>query len=151
MSLQEAMTNVIDHSRVQEYYVCAYTFPAKKQIRLCIADLGIGIYQSLNESASYGGKFKNDYEAIRMSTENGVSSRQARDGMGLNHIKMFIKANEGQLCIISGRGKVYWKYDHGNILEQKMQMPFNGTIVKLIINIDKEGFYFLSDESDYLF
>jgi len=55
------------------------------------------------------------------------------------------------MCIISGKGKVFCKYDHGNILNQKMVTPFKGTIVKLIINIDKKGFYFLSSEKDYLF
>lgn len=151
MSLQETMTNVIDHSEVNDYLVCAYTYKRRKQIRLCIADLRVGIFDSLNKSPKYAGALNNDYYAIRKATENGVSSREARDGMGLNHIKQFIKVNQGQMCIISGRGKVYWKYDQSKILEQTMQTPFRGTIVKLIINIDKEGFYFLSNEEEYLF
>ena len=93
----------------------------------------------------------NDYKAIKKSIEQGVSCRSGRDGLGLCHIRNFIKVNEGQMCIISGGGKVYWKLDRGEIFEQKMRVPFNGTIVKLIINIDKEGFYFLSDEKEYLF
>ncbi len=92
-----------------------------------------------------------DYDAIKEATVDGVSSRPGRAGLGLNHIKKFIKANKGQMCILSGKGKVFWKYDHGKILEQKMPTPFTGTIVTLIINIDKEGFYFLSSEKDYLF
>jgi len=55
------------------------------------------------------------------------------------------------MCILSGEGKIFWKYDHGKILNQKMPIPFRGTIVTLLINIDKEGFYFLSSEKDYLF
>jgi len=150
MSLQETMTNVIDHSGVREYYVCAYAYPEKRQIRLCIADLGVGILQSLKISPDHA-NLSNDYDAIKLATVDGVSSRNERDGMGLNHIKNFIKINKGQMCIISGRGKVYWKFDQGKILEQNMDTPFHGTIVKLIINIDKEGFYFLSDEKEYLF
>jgi anti-sigma regulatory factor (Ser/Thr protein kinase) len=52
MSLQETMTNVIDHSGVQDYYVCCWNYPERKEIRLCIADLGIGIKASLKKSAN---------------------------------------------------------------------------------------------------
>lgn len=150
MSLIETMTNVVDHSKVEDYYVCAWTYPDKRQIRLCIADLGIGILASLRTTSDYSG-LNDDYEAIHRSIEPGVSCRSGRDGMGLSHIRNFIKVNEGQMCIISGSGKVFWKFDQGKILRQKMPVPFAGTIVKLLINIDKEGFYFLSDEKDYLF
>jgi len=150
MSFLETMTNVVDHSETDNYYVCAYTYPPKGQIRLCIADLGVGIPSSLRRSKEYP-TLGNDYDAIKKATEKGVSCRSGRDGLGLSHIKNFIKANEGQMCIISGHGKVYWKFDQGKVLEQKMDVPFRGTIVKLIINIDKEGFYFLSDEKEYLF
>jgi hypothetical protein len=150
MSLQETMTNVIDHSGVSDYFVCANSYRDQKLIRLCIADLGIGILKSLKSIKKYQ-TLRNDYDAIRQATNEGVSSRPRRAGLGLNHIKNFIKINEGQLCIISGKGKVFWKYDHGKILNQKMEIPFPGTIVKLIINIDKEGFYFLRREAEYIF
>jgi anti-sigma regulatory factor (Ser/Thr protein kinase) len=150
MSLQEIMTNVVDHSRKNKYLICAYADKPNKKIRLCITDVGIGIFNSLKNSTKYD-YISNDYEAIKEATKEGVSSRPGRAGLGLNHIKNFIKINEGQMCILSGEGKVFWKYDHGQILNQKMPIPFPGTVVKLIINIDKEGFYFLSSEKDYLF
>ena len=150
MSLQETMTNVISHSGVNEYLVCAYSYERDKLIRLCIADLGKGILKSLSGSQNYN-KLTNDYEAIRKATDEGVSSRPGLAGLGLTHIKNFIKVNKGQMCIISGKGKVIWKYDHGKILDQKMETPFQGTIVKLLINIDKEGRYFLIDEAEYMF
>lgn len=150
MSLQETMTNVVDHSGVERYLVCAYTYPKKEQIRLCIADLGKGILKSLKSSSKYR-HLSNDYTAIKDATKDGVSCRKERAGLGLNHIKQFLKINEGQMCIISGGGKVYWKFDQGKILEQKMKTSFDGTIIKLIINTNKEWSYFLSSEKDYLF
>ena len=150
MSLNETMTNVVDHSGVNEYFVCAWTYQAKRQIRVCIADLGMGICASLRKSPNFA-HLDNDYQAIKEAIKDGVSCRPGRAGLGLNHIRNFLKVNEGQLCIISGTGKVFWKFDHGKILEQKMPTPFNGTIVKFIVNIDKEGLYFLSEEKDYLF
>jgi len=150
LSLQETMTNVIDHSGTINYYVCAYTYPGKKQLRLCIADRGIGILRSLNRSKKYD-LITKAHDAIILSTKEGVSSRSSRAGLGLSHLKEFAKVNEGQMCIISGRGKVFWKFDHGKILKQKMTAPFNGTVVKFVVNTDKEGLYFLSGEEDFLF
>lgn len=149
MSLQEMMTNVVDHSGTQNYYVCAWTYPRKKQLRLCIADLGIGILQSLKNTAQYSTLSK-AHDAIILATKSGVTSRPEMAGLGLNHIKSFISVNEGRMCIISGNGKIFWKFDKGKTLKQKMILPFGGTIIKLIINTDKESLYFLSDEEDYL-
>jgi hypothetical protein len=149
LSLNELMTNVIDHSGVQNYYVCAYTYPDKGQLRLCMADRGIGILRSLNRSGKYS--LKSPHEAILLATTEGVSSRPSRAGLGLSHLKNFAKVNNGQMCIISGRGKVFWKYDQGKILKQRMIKPFTGTVVKFVINTDKEGLYFLAEEENFLF
>jgi hypothetical protein len=149
LSLNELMTNVIAHSGVEDYYVCAYTYTDRRQLRLCIADRGIGILRSLNRSKKYN--LRNSHDAIILATTEGVSSRAERAGLGLSHLKGFAKVNEGQMCIISGRGKVFWKYDQGKILKQRMIKPFTGTVVKFVINTDKEGLYFLVGEKDFLF
>ena len=150
LSLNELMTNVIAHSGVEDYYVCAYTYPNRRQLRLCIADRGIGILRSLNRSKKYG-FMRDSHDAIVRATTPGVSSRPGRAGLGLSHLKDFAKVNEGQMCIISGRGKVFWKYDRGEMLKQRMIKPFTGTVVKSVINTDKEGLYFLVGEENFLF
>ena len=150
MSILETMTNVVDHSGVDNYYVCAYYDQRKKQIRLCIADTGIGIPLSLRRTENYR-TIDSDYEAIKISTNEGVTSRPGRAGLGLNHIREFLFVNKGQMCIISGKGKVYWKFDRGETLEQRMKVPFNGTVIKWVINTEKHWFYFMSNEKEYLF
>jgi hypothetical protein len=150
MSLLETMTNVVDHSKSEHYYVCGWTDRRKKEIRLCIADLGIGIANSLRSSDKYK-TISDDHEAIKMATDEGVSCRPGRAGLGLNHIKGFLFVNKGQMCIISGSGKVYWKFDRGETLKQTMDAPFNGTVIKWIVNYAKDWFYFMSNEEDYLF
>jgi len=147
MSLIETMTNVIDHSGIEDYFVCCWNYPDKKQIRLCIADLGMGIRASLRGSGKYSRhSLTNDCRAIILSTEEGVSSRPGRAGLGLTHIKRFLSVNKGQMCIISGKGKVFWKFDKGKTLNATTAGFFEGTIVKMIINTDKEWRYFMSDE-----
>lgn len=151
MSLLEAMQNVVDHSNAPDYYLCSWNYKQKKQLRLCIADAGIGVPEALKKNPKYA-LVENDHEAISLSTMEGVSSvKPGIRGLGLNHIKNFIKVNKGRMAIISGNGKVFWKFDRGETLNQKMEMSFSGTVLKLLINTDKEGFYFLSSESDYLF
>jgi anti-sigma regulatory factor (Ser/Thr protein kinase) len=149
LSLIETMTNVRDHSTEDKYWVCARAYPQKRQIRLCIADKGVGIKHSLSQAHAYK-NLSDDYEAIRLSTDDGVTGREDRRGMGLSHIKQFIVVNQGEMFIISGRGKVCWRGGQEPI-DQTMIVPYNGTIIKLLINIDREGFYFLSSEPDYFF
>jgi hypothetical protein len=150
MSLSETMQNVVDHSGVDDYYVCATYFRRRREIRLCIADLGRGIPSSLRNGETRI-PFSNDYEAIRLATDIGISCRSRRDGLGLNHIREFLAVNKGQMCIISENGKVFWKFDQGKILRQKMAQPFSGTAIKLVINTSRAWRYFLSDEKQYLF
>lgn len=150
LSISEAITNVIDHSGVNDYYICCWNCPSLKKIRLCIADLGMGIRSSLTKRSQYS-NIKTDHQAILKAIEDGVSSRPEKAGLGLDHISRFMRVNKGQLCIISCRGKVFWKYDQGKILEQKMKTQFHGTIIKMIINSDRDSLYFLSNESEYLF
>jgi len=72
MSLQEIMTNVVDHSGRSKYLICAYADRANKKIRLCIADSGMGILKSLRNSGSYD-YISDDYEAIKEATIDGVT------------------------------------------------------------------------------
>lgn len=146
MSLLEVMTNVVDHSGVEEYYFCSRNYPERRQIRLCMADMGKGIPCSLR--AVIKGRI-NDSDMIVKATEEGVTTRsQSNGGMGLTHIMRFLKVNKGQLCIISGNGKVFWKFDQGKIQKQTMKTAYKGTIVKMVINTDKQAYYFLSGEND---
>ncbi len=148
MSLNEIMTNVISHSGTQQYYVCAWSYPIKKELRICIADLGMGILQSLRSASMYA-MLTDARHAISLATQFGVSS-QDRQGFGLSHIKEFIDVNNGRLYIISDNGKVSWKFDKSKTIKHRMPLPFGGTIIKLIINTDEEGLYFLTDEEDHL-
>jgi len=148
MSIREIMTNAVDHSGEKKYYICAQASRKRRQILLCIIDLGKGIYKALKPN--YSG-LKNDYEAIEEAIKEGVSSRDSRAGFGLYHIKRFIEVNRGKMWIISGNGKVMWSGAQMLPQRQSMNTPFGGTIVNLLINIDRETFYFMSDEVEEFF
>lgn len=146
MSLQEILTNVFDHSKSEDgCFVCAQYYPAKTTIRLCITDFGVGILSNLGKK--YG--ISNDIEAIKLSVKEGVTSRPQSAGFGLTNIRNFLKVNEGTLTIISGKGKV--NFYSNKIESYNMSKGFEGTIVNLKINADKESFYFLTDKEEYIF
>jgi hypothetical protein len=146
MSIQEVLTNVFDHSKSDDgCFDCAQYYPIKKTIRLCITDFGIGILSSLKKKY----RIRTDLDAIKLAVQRGITSRSQSAGFGLSNIRDFLKVNEGTLTIVSGRGKVNFynrKIDSYNIHE-----GFSGTIVNLKIRANKESFYLLTEEDEYLF
>ncbi|MDA8092290.1 MAG: hypothetical protein M0Z61_18950 [Nitrospiraceae bacterium] len=152
LALNELMTNVFDHSESQRgCYVCAQSYNASKKIRLCIADFGIGILSALRKVPKYK-DLKDDYDALKLSVVEGVSSRTDRTaGYGLTHIQRFIKVNQGKMYMLSGAGKILWDYTEYKEKKQTMRNDFQGTAIELEINASEEGFYFLKSESDPIF
>ncbi len=155
MALNELMTNAFDHGEsAHGCYVCAQTYVQAKSIRLCITDFGIGILASLKKVDSFK-DLGTDYEAIKLAVKEGVTARVGKDaGYGLTHINRFIEVNEGEMAILSGFGKVKWDYSglkKRKIYEQTMHCPFDGTIINLTINADREGYYFMKSPDGAIF
>ena len=146
MSIQEILTNVFDHSKSENgCFACAQYYPVKRTIRLCITDFGVGILSNLKRK--YG--VTTDVDAIKLSVKEGVTSRPQSAGFGLSNIRNFLKVNEGTLTIISGRGKI--NFYSNKVKSYNMAKGFEGTIVNLKIYANKESFYFLTNEKEYLF
>ncbi len=151
MSMSEATQNVVQHSGGTVYYVCSWLYPKEHQLRVCIADMGRGILESLKTSAKYM-HLKDHHKAIKMATEKGITSKSKPAGLGLHHIKGFLSVNKGQMCIISGMGKVFWDFGRGEIVKnQSMKHYFSGTILKLVINTGKDFRYRLASEEELIF
>ena len=154
LSFNEAITNVIDHSESKKgYYVCAQSYKNENRLIVCITDPGIGILRSLKKSPLYC-RIRKDCTAIEKAVQEGVTSRVGfADGLGLNHILKFAKVNQGKVYICSGRGKVMWDYRGGREKVKKIntKQSFQGTIINIVINIDKEGLYFLISEESPIF
>ncbi len=91
------------------------------------------------------------HEAINLATQEGITSKSKHAGLGLHHIKKFLEVNRGQMCIISGHGKVFWKFDRGEKKNQSMDHYFSGTILKLVINTSKDHGYCLASEEEPIF
>ena len=129
-------------------FVCAQYTPTRRLIRLSVADFGLGILNSLKKVKRYS-MIGTSHEAITLAVEEGVSSRRGKAGLGLSHIRRFARVNQGTMTVISANGKV--NFYSKSIEKRPMPSNFNGTVIELRINADKEGFYFLSSEKQYLF
>lgn len=146
MSIQEILTNVFDHSKTNSgCFICAQYYTAKRTIRLCITDFGIGILSSLKNKYN----ITTDIDAIKLAVKEGITSRPQSAGFGLTNIRNFLKVNEGTFTIISGKGKV--NFYSNKIESYNMTKGLEGTVVNLKINADKETFYFLTEEEEYIF
>jgi anti-sigma regulatory factor (Ser/Thr protein kinase) len=154
LAINELMMNTFDHSETEKgCYVCAQSYKQTRKIRLCIADFGIGILESLKKTPQYS-ELTDHYEGIELAVQEGVTSRVGKEaGYGLHHILRFIEVNQGKMYILSGEGKIKWDFSGIDYRKQwqTMHVPFHGTIIHLQINTRKEGLYFLESERDFLF
>ncbi|MFA4818211.1 MAG: ATP-binding protein [Parcubacteria group bacterium] len=105
--MSELIRNVLEHSLSKDgAIVCAQYYKESNTIRIGIADTGIGIWQSINQSYSP----KNDLEALRLALIPGITGTTAKEGgternagAGLFFIKSIASVNNNFFVIYSGR------------------------------------------------
>lgn len=96
--INEVMDNVLVHSKNNTGYVMAQFHAASKHIAICVADTGIGIFNSLKNSTHHPRKA---IDAISLAIQEGVGDGQGQ-GNGLFGLYQIIQANGGRLTITSG-------------------------------------------------
>ncbi len=104
--MSELIRNVLEHSLSKNgAIVCAQYYKKSNTVRIGIADTGIGIWKSINESYNP----KNDLEAIRMALTPGVTGTTKREGgternagAGLFFIKSIASVNSDFFVVYSG-------------------------------------------------
>jgi len=104
--LFEILDNVLIHSGYPEAFrgngwCSAQYFPGAHEIRLMVADTGIGIHRAL--SGPGGSKYRalSEKQALCKCVEKGVTNGEGM-GFGLYATKEFIRLNQGELLIYSG-------------------------------------------------
>ncbi|MBV9602676.1 MAG: hypothetical protein JOZ87_38275 [Chloroflexi bacterium] len=108
--IAEACENVIEHSRDSGVLVAQkYEFAGWTEVQLAIADLGIGIRQSLH--TAYAGLDETPAGWIRRAVA-GLSCRGDRGGVGLSEIRRLATQTGGSLLIRSGAGRAMYAPGH---------------------------------------
>lgn len=105
--MSELIRNVLEHS-LSKYgaIVSAQYYKKSNIVRIGIADTGIGIWKSINQSYNP----KNDLEAIRLALTPGITGTTRREGgteqnagAGLFFIKSIAEVNSDFFVIYSGK------------------------------------------------
>lgn len=136
-AIRETIENCFEHGETDHCYVCAYSVKTKNRVRLCIYDTGIGIPDSLRSNPKWK-TISDDIDAVKRSTEYGVSSKTEDRGIGLYILKDFTEKNKGELSILSGKAQINLA---GRTKDIRLLDQFHGTIVKLALHSRRDFYY----------
>ena len=106
--VSELARNVIEHASAKNGAIlCAQYYKKSNSIRIGIADTGVGIKKTINQSYSAA----NDLEAIKLALQPGITGTTKREGgteqnagAGLFFIKSIASVNRDFFIIYSGTG-----------------------------------------------
>lgn len=144
-SIFEIFSNAVLHSETKlGIFSCGQFFPAKRTLSFTVADLGIGICQSIRK---YTGHDIAPERAIEWATQGNNTTKRGNipGGLGLKLLCDFIDLNQGSLQIVSDAG--YWRRERARTTITGLRDRFDGTVVSLKINTADPHSYELSSES----
>ena len=138
-SIREIVRNVIEHSKSNQFGVCAQYWPSYGSVELAILDRGIGIRNGLSSNPYL--EIENDREALNLCLMPGVSGKAYKGSRRNPHD---VWANSGYGLYMTSRlcreGGSYFiaSGDTGLYLSEKkkryLETPFEGTVIKLTLN-----------------
>lgn len=151
--MSELIRNVLEHSLSKDgAIVCAQYYKKSNTIRIGIADTGIGIWKSINQSY----KPKNDVEALGMALTPGITGTTIREGgternagAGLFFIKSIASVNNDFFAIYSGKALYKLLKRTGKKIKlnadpfedrhsKRSDLPnWQGTVVGIDLSLDK--------------
>lgn len=146
-SIFEIFSNAVLHSETKlGVFSCGQFFPNKRTLNFTVADLGIGICESIRK---HTGHSMSPCQAIEWATQDNNTTKKDSipGGLGLKLLGEFIDLNHGSIQIVSDTG--YWRRENAHTFTETLNDRFNGTVVSLKINTaDEHAYYRLSSEPD---
>ena len=139
--LFEIMDNVFHHSGQNTGYMMAQLLNERKRLSVCIFDYGIGIYNSIKDSAN---SYLSPADAISLALKKGKKGKESSgQGKGMWGLLQIISESNGDLSIFSGLGGLRYK-----CLEKKIENYKN--LVFLDKNNQTTSVYFSLDLNNQL-
>jgi len=106
----ELYENIFEHSN--SWGLCTLHARRDQGTTVCYHDIGIGIKESINTSPKVGkeiNRFDTDYDAIVWALVEGHSSKDGRNGRGLNIVEEYVLTRSGYIELRSGQSLFYKK------------------------------------------
>lgn len=133
--LDEAINNIVDHSKEKRGFIFAQFFPSRNFIDICIADTGITILGSYQEKGEID--ITTDKLAIN-NAANGKSTKERPEnesrGYGISTSKeMLVSGLKGKYLLFSGKAFLIKTTDKEEIVDIPDDYYWKGTIVILRI------------------
>lgn len=130
-NVSEIFNNVSQHAHTQlGVFSCGQFFLKKNSLVFTVADMGIGIHQSVK---NFLRRDITAVDAIRWAVEGNTTRQGAPGGMGLQHLNRFFDSNAGCVRIVSGNG--YWEKRGGQVNDASLAFSLPGTVVSLEVNV----------------
>lgn len=143
----EVYQNAVTHSESKlGVFVCGQFFPHQHRLDFTIADIGIGIRDTVRRY--YNNPRISSLPALKWALEprNTTKHGPQPGGLGLEFLQKFASLNKGKIQIASRFGFYELNCDAETFKEMKADFP--GTAVTIEINTADEGVYFLRSEID---
>ncbi len=142
-SIRELGRNIAEHSDSSNLLYCAQFWPAKKRIEVCMADRGVGLFETLQANPHI--EIETDVDAIKAAILPGISGKPilenasyddpwANSGFGLFVLSQLC-ARGGNFFIVSGKGGLLIGQGSEHIVETQ----YSGTAVRLVLSTDEIG------------
>lgn len=141
--IRELLRNIPEHSQSKSIWYCAQYWPRYDLVELAILDEGIGISKSLADSYEFRNLYSNDYEALQLALEPGVSgtfssSRGSigtgdwkNSGYGLYMVSQMCAELDASFIIASGDAAIRVSKEQGEIKQTRYDSYIDGTAIQI--------------------
>ena len=134
----EIVQNIEDHSQSPiGGVICARYFTNLHEIRIAVADRGIGIGESLRQSKTATRmRIRDDSHALELVLQGGVTSKSRANnmGQGISNLAAIASGNGGRLMILSGNAHAVVDSENTHI-HSSAKSAFPGTLVLLSLRV----------------
>lgn len=122
-------------------------------VELAILDEGIGISNSFKDSYEFSSLYQNDYEALQLALEPGVSGTFSsfrksigigdwkNSGYGLYMVSQMCAELGASFIIASGDAAIRMEKNNGNIINTRYDTAIDGTAIQIRIRPSKNCDY----------
>lgn len=146
----EAYTNVFQHSKSpMGLCSCGQHFPKMHLLKLTLVDFGVGIPSNvrlfLQRTKNAVPELLSADKCMEWAFQAGTSTLPGGRGLGLDLLKSFVVANDGEMQIFSHEGHA--QVTKEGVVFSVVPEYFEGTLVNILLRCDEKYYYLKSEQT----